>query len=167
VAVAIVLAACGGDTPITSRGGARAAVLVPEDPCGLVSVEDVEAATESTVVRNGLVPDERLFRPEEPELLSETSAIFLTNPCEYVTVGRHASIVVYADPEGGSDFGRERDRDPINTDRIEGIGDEAFAQGLASLHVLVGDGCFVLVTQHGAGWPGIRDLKELAIAALD
>lgn len=114
-----------------------------------------EKATNSTVVSSGLVPDKRLRLPTD------------SNPCEYVTEGRHGSIVVYVDTHGAAEFARQRDRDPVNTVAIEKVGDEAFVHALASLWVRVGDGYFVLGTQHGAGWPGVRDLQDLALAALD
>jgi hypothetical protein len=92
--------------------------------------------------------------------------IFRTNPCEFVTDGMHAAIVVYVDPNGAADFDRERGRDPLNAEEVVGLGDAAFSHGLASLHVRAGAGYFVLATQHGAGRDGIADLEGLARAAL-
>jgi hypothetical protein len=163
--VAFALASCGGGGPTTSNGGASPEPSLPRDPCQLLTIEEVEAGTGSTVVRAGLVPDERLIRPQGGEEF-DLPPIFTANPCEYVTDGMHASIVIYVDPHGAPDFVDQRDRDPVNTETIDGVGDEAFAHGLASLHVRVGDGYFVLGTQHGAGWPGIRDLEQLARTAL-
>lgn len=138
------LVACGGSE-----------LTLPDDPCALVTVEEVEAAIESTVVKSGLVPDERLRRPQD------------SNPCEYVTDGKHTSITLYVYPHGAADFALYRDRDPPNTEAIAGLGDEAFTFGRASLYVRIGDGYFVLTTQHGAGLPGVRDLQRLARSALD
>jgi hypothetical protein len=153
LALAIALTACTSDSE-TLRG-ARAGGLVPENPCSLVTTTDVEIATDSQVITSGLVPDEQQLRPQDP------------NPCQYETDGRHASIDIYVHPHGAADFARLQDRDPRNTESIQGVGDEAFAHGLAALYVRIDDGYFLLVTQHGAGWPGIRNLKDLALAALD
>lgn len=138
------LVACGGSE-----------LALPDDPCAVVTVEEVEAAIESTVVKSGLVPDERLRRPQGP------------NPCEYVTDGKHTSITLYVYPNGAADFALYRDRDPPNTEAIAGLGDEAFTLGRASLYVRVADGYFVLTTQHGAGLACVRDLQRLARSALD
>ena len=153
--VLALLLACGPEAAPSDDAGVSGASNLLADPCALVTVEEVESATASTVVSSGLVPDERLRFPEDPK------------PCEYVTDGQHEAISVYVHPHDASDFTRLRDEDPRNTDTIEGVGDDAYAHGLASLTVRVGDGYFVLVTQHGAGWAGIRDLKKLALAALD
>ena len=154
LALFFVLAACANDSAAPMEGDAQAAFILPDDPCALVSVEEVEAATGSTVVRSGPVPDKLMHVPTAP------------NPCEYVTDGQHGSIVVSVHPDGAAEFTRQRDRDPVNTVAIEGVGDESFAHALASLSVRVGDGYFVLSTQLGAGWPGVRDLQDLALAAL-
>jgi hypothetical protein len=158
------LVACGGNQPGAGGGDASEIPSLPEDPCALVTVEEVEAATGETVVRVGLIPDERLIRARVEKF--DLPEIFAANPCEYVTDGTHASIVVHVDPHGGPDFEDQRERDPVNTEAIEGVGDRAYAHGLASLHVRVDDGYFIVATQHGAGWPGIHDLEELARAAL-
>jgi hypothetical protein len=150
----IVLSACTGNPAQPIKDGASDGTL-PNDPCALVTVKEVEGVTGSPVVRSSLVPDERQHRPEDP------------NPCEYVTDGKHASITVYVDPHGAADFARDRDRDPRNTVTIAGLGDEAFSLGLSALYVRVGDGYFWLASQHGAGWPGLRDLKELARTAIE
>ena len=163
--MALVLTACASGA-VHSEGAASVDPTLPSDPCSLVTVEEVEAATGSEVVRTGLVPDDRLHRPTDIPGWGPPR-IFRTNPCEFVTDGMHASITVYVDPDGAADFAAERDTDPVNTEPIEGIGDEAFAHALASLHVRAGDGYFVLSTQHGAGWEGIEDLQDLARAALD
>ena len=133
------------------------APILPDDPCALVSPADVEAATDSTVTRSGPIPDwrKRLATDRDP------------NPCEYVTDGEHGSIAVYVDPHGAADFTRMRDKDPVNSEAIDGLGDEAFVFGLAVLYVRVAGGYFAMKTQHGAGWPGVRDLEDLARAALD
>jgi hypothetical protein len=143
-------AACTGGGPNTEGQDA-----LPTDPCTLVTVDDVEAATGNAVTGSGLVPDERQRLPELP------------NPCEYVTEGRHGSIVVSVNPDGAAMFDRLRERDPINSVPIDGVGDEAYAHGLSSLLVRVGGGYFEIGTQHGAGRAGVRDLIALARAALD
>ena len=165
VAAAFALAACGGNQAMTSGVDASHLQSLSQDPCALVTVEEVEAATGGTVVRAGLIPDERLIRPPDAEEF-DLPQIFTANPCEYVLDSMYASITVYVDPHGAGDFSDQRERDPINTETIEDVGDEAYAHGLASLHVRVGDGYFVLATQHGASWPAIHDLEELARAAL-
>lgn len=128
---------------------------MPSDPSTLLNVEEVEAVPGGPVTRTGIVPDERMHDPAGP------------NPCEYVTGGRHESILVFVEPHGGRAFDERRDRDPRNTVMIDGVGDEAFAHALVSLYVRVGDSYFMLSTQHGAGRTGIRDLKRLALEALD
>ena len=117
---------------------------------------EVESVTGRTVTRTGLVPDERMHPPADGP-----------NPCEYVVGGKHASIAVFVVPGGAAEFYRERQRDPVNTDAIEGVGDDAFASGLAVLNVLAEGQYVAFATQHGAGWDGIEDLKRLAHAALD
>jgi hypothetical protein len=150
VTTLLMVAACSGDASVLTNQA-----VLPEDPCALVTVKEVEAATGSTVVRSGLISDEQQRLPE------------LQNPCEYVTDGRHGSILVSVDTDGALVFARVRGEDPINTEPIEGVGDEAFAHGRSSLLVRVGDGYFEIGTQHGAGWPGVLDLTELARAALE
>lgn len=162
VSLAFALVGCAANA--TSVGSP--ATGLPDDPCGLVSVSDVEAATGSVVLRTGIIPDERLIERLIDPPPSGVPKVFQENPCDYVTDGRHGSITVFVDPEGGEDFADERARDPRNTEDIDGVGDAAFAHGLASLHVRVGDGYFVLTTQHGAGWDGIADLEALALAAI-
>jgi hypothetical protein len=49
---------------------------------------------------------------------------------------------------------------------LHGLGDEAYSQAMASVSVRVGEGYFVLGTQHGAGEEGVRDLRTLAELAL-
>jgi hypothetical protein len=115
------LVACGGNQPGAGGGDASEIPSLPEDPCALVTVEEVEAATGETVVRVGLIPDERLIRARVEKF--DLPEIFAANPCEYVTDGTHASIVVHVDPHGGPDFEDQRERDPVNTEAIEGVGD--------------------------------------------
>ena len=157
LAFIVASSACTGDdsdAPTPVRPPAAAGV-VPRDPCALLTVQEVEAVTGTAVTRSGLVPDERMHDPAGP------------NPCEYVTGGRHESILVFVEPHGAGAFDEWQERDPQNTVAIDGVGDEAFAHALASLYVRVQDSYFMLSTQHGAGRPGIRDLKRLARAALD
>jgi hypothetical protein len=45
VVAATVLAVCGGSGSAASGGGASASASLPQDPCQLVTVEEVEAAT--------------------------------------------------------------------------------------------------------------------------
>jgi hypothetical protein len=165
VTAAFLLTACGGNQPTTDGDAASEITSLPREPCALVTVEEVETATGEAVVRVGLVPDERLIRPQGGEEF-DLPPIVTANPCEYVTDGPHASIVVYVDPQGATDFADQRERDPINTVIIDGVGDAAYVHGLASLHVRVGDGYFILASQHGVGEPGIHDLEEIARAAL-
>ena len=86
--------------------------------------------------------------------------------CEYVVPGRHDMIVVAVYPNGADEFVRLRDRDPLNTNLLHGLCDEAYSQAMASVSVRVGEGYFVLGTQHGAGEEGVRDLRTLAELAL-
>jgi hypothetical protein len=151
----LLLAACTSNQTPPGHGGAWTRSPLPGDPCALLTVREVETVTGSQVLKSGLVPDDRKIVPAGP------------NPCEYVTDGRYASITVSVHPHGAQAFARLRDRDPRNTDRIEGVGDEAFALGLSALYVRVGGGYLWLATQHGAGWPAVRDLREIARAALN
>jgi hypothetical protein len=157
IVLLLVCAACAGaDGNVWTPGGSVPDPFdVPSDPCALLTVQEVEAVGGGPVIRTGLVPDERMHDPAGP------------NPCEYVTGGRHESILVFVEPHGAGAFDEWREGDQRNTVMIDGVGDEAFAHALASLYVRVGDTYFVLSTQHGAGRTGIRDLKRLALEALD
>lgn len=144
----LLLAACTGTEGLPGR--AQQGVALPKDPCALVTVHEVEAATGSRVIRSGLVPKESMRIPGAPR------------PCDHVTDGRHASIGVVVFPDGAADFTEERDEDPRNTIRIAGIGDEAFATAMNAVYVRVDGGYFVLATQLGAGRAGVQDLRALA-----
>jgi hypothetical protein len=141
-------------TACTRTGGSSTVVFLPSDPCDLLTVNDVESATESTVTKTEVVPVDNLMGPEVPT-------------CEYKTPnGKDGSIRVWVDPQGAATFAQYRDRDPVNNLAVEGIGDEAFVQGLATLWVRVGDGYFFVSTQLDAGPSGVKTLKKLALAAL-
>jgi hypothetical protein len=148
LALLATLAACtGGNATPTPPG-------LPTDPCALLTVHDVESATGSRVLRSGLVPDEMMIVPDFP------------NPCQYVTDGKDGSIRISVDPHGAATFDQYRDRDPVNNLAVEGIGDEAFVNGLATLWVRVGDGYFQVSTQLNPGPSGVVTLKNLAFDAL-
>ena len=149
LAVACVACAAAG-TPTT-----RAEPALPADPCALFTVQEVEEAIQSRVLRMGLVPKERVMTPED------------SPPCEYITAGRHASITVRVSPGTLDGFADLQRRDPANADIVGAVGDESYAHSLATLFVRVGKGYFVLDTQQGAGRAGVEDLKRLAVAALD
>ncbi len=125
---------------------------LPDDPCALVTTDQVAAATGSAVLSAGVVPDERLFSPTDP------------NPCAYETDGRFGQVIVMThDREGYVDI---RDRNPQFTQPVQGVGDEAFVQGGSSLWVLVGDSAFSIGAQHGAGDAAVSMLETLAWDAL-
>ncbi len=126
---------------------------LPDDPCALLTSEQVAAATGSVVLSSSVIPDDRFIFPVEP------------NPCGYETDGPFAQVTVWVG-HGRQAFIDARDRDPRNTDPVRGIGDEAFVNGKASIWVLVGDGAFSIDTQHGAGDEGVAMLKTLAQDAL-
>ncbi len=126
---------------------------LPDDPCALLTREQVAAATGSAVLSSGVIPDERFIFPVEP------------NPCGYETDGRFAEVIVWVG-YGRQAFIDARDRDPRNTRPVEGIGDEAFEHGKATLWVLVGNGAFSIGTQHGAGDGAVAVLETLARDAL-
>jgi hypothetical protein len=151
----LLLGACTSHQAPPGHGGARTGSPLAGDPCALLTVREVETITGSQVLKSGLVPDDRKIVPAGP------------NPCEYLTDGRYASITVSVHPRGAKAFAQLRHRDPRNTYKIDGLGDEAFALGLSALYVRVGGGYLWLATQHGAGWPAVRDLRELARAALN
>ncbi|MEO8292974.1 MAG: hypothetical protein ABI635_07510 [Actinomycetota bacterium] len=132
----------------------RLSVLaLPDDPCALLTREQVAAATGSAVLSAGVLPDERFMVPVDP------------NPCGYETDGRFGQVIVTVE-QGRRAFIEARDRDPRNTQPLESIGDEAFVHGGADLWVLVGDGSFSIEAQHGAGDAAVSMLQTLARDAL-
>jgi hypothetical protein len=147
LALLIVTAAC------TGGNGTPTPIELTADPCGLLTISDVEAATGSTVTTTGVVPIDKLLGPELPT-------------CAYKTNGKDGSIRVSVDPHGAATFAQYRDRDPANNLAVEDIGDEAFVHGLATLWVRIGDGYFAVSTQLGAGQPGVKTLKQLALDAI-
>ena len=150
--IVVALVSCTGET-LTRDNVTTGAALSP-DPCELLSSTDVELATGAQVQGRGPVPEERMISSGGPPL------------CEYVVPGRHDTIVVAVDPNGADEFVRLRDRDPLNTNLLHGLGDEAYSQAMVSVSVRVGEGYFVLGTQHGAGEEGVGDLRTLAELAL-
>lgn len=155
--LALALFACQSQGTGEVPAGSNEADALPSDPCALVTVAEVEAATGSAVEGWRIVPDEEFHGRPPP----------LPNPCEYLMGGKHTSIHVWVVRGGAEDFDSQQERDPINSEVVDGIGDGAYTHGLGSLYVRVGDGFFFLVSQTGAGRRGVADLKELAVAALD
>jgi hypothetical protein len=148
-AAAVVVLLLGG------CAASRAPRRLPSDPCSVVTVDQVEAATHGNVLTSHLLPDTAMMRPSDP------------NPCEYVTDGLHGAISVNVAHNGVRDFLRIHGRDPRNTIDVGGIGDAAFIHGLSAIFVRLGNDYFAIGSQTGVGGPGSRDLERLAKAALE
>lgn len=151
--VAAVLVVAPGSLP---RFGGPAAGVLGSDPCALLTVSEVEDATQSTVTSSRLLIAEEMLDPDEPR------------PCVFETDGQHARISVAVDPTGEDDFAQWRDANRgANLVPLAGIGDEAYSFAGAMVLVRVDSGYFEISSQHGAASPGaLADLAELARAAV-
>jgi len=140
-------------TACTGGNGTPTPPELPTDPCAYLTINDVESATGEQVSGAEGVPVDNMVGPQFPT-------------CMYKTGGRDGSIWVSVNPQGAETYAQVRDRDPANTLAVQNIGDEAFVYALAALWVRVGDGFFVVGTQHDAGASGVETLKALARDAI-
>jgi hypothetical protein len=125
--VLLVLLAPACD-PRMTPGGDRALLTVdPSAPCSLLSPEQVARALDMTV-------DQAAEVDSHPDNQGRTVPL-----CLYETGHPYDSVTIQL--EGGvsaSDFESRLNRDPINTARIEGLGDDAFIHAGTSVSVSVG-----------------------------
>lgn len=105
----------------------------PEEPCDLLSPEQVQRAIGTEVTT-------------EREVDSHDPA---TRICSYETREPWASVgVVLETGITPSEFRKRARRDAINTEATAGIGDDAFIHGCASINVLLGEVVVGMSVQH-------------------
>jgi DNA-binding beta-propeller fold protein YncE len=162
VASAIALLAIGSlvwsfsDRPGPVSGGG-VPIVVPDDPCDLLTAGAVERAT------GGRVLSWRQL--EQPDMKGPTPDALL--PCEYSTDSRFGSILVTTDPNDITGFVGARDRDPRQVSVIDGLGDEAFVYGKGAIWVRVGGAYFSIGAQLHPGDESVAMLTVLAHDAID
>jgi len=144
----------GATLTLTSEAGVLRYVT---HPCSLLTDDEVERATGDRVTSSGLVPLELMRVPGGPR------------SCSYEVPGTYTSVGVHVQPSTLEEFHATPDRDPESniTIPVEGIGDEAYIEGMGSISVFRGDHYVSIGLQHGAGTPDVtRVLEDLARAAL-
>lgn len=121
--VAVTLGACEservekGPSPITAE-------IDPQNPCDLLSPEQVEAAIKTEV------------RGEE----EVGSHDLVTRICSYKTTKPWSSVgLSLEDGISRDEFDERIRRDPPNTEAVEGIGDGAFIHGCSGVFVYAGE----------------------------
>jgi hypothetical protein len=145
-------------TPSNNGGSVPAAQtppVVPADPCDLITSDDVEAATGSTVTSSGIVPPSQMIDPSSN-----------TKICAFDTDGRYGSITTVSEPTGAAAKFEELAADP-NADPVTGFDDQAFVSGGAGIWVKVGDGYFTIGSQLGAGDGATAVVTTLAHDAVE
>ena len=136
----LVASSCGaeGDTPPSAGGppsdeSPSAPQVDPEDPCALLSPEDIERAIRADVSTEREVGSKDL----------------VTRICSYDTAKPWSSVGVSVEDEVTAEaFNEKMTRDPPNTQKVDGIGDGAFIHGCSGIAVLVEDTQVSLGVQH-------------------
>lgn len=126
-----------------------------QDPCSILTENDVATATGDPVASSGLVPPEQMRIPG------------LGPVCSYEVPGRFTSVGVEVASTSMEAFEAERDSDPANTDIVQGIGEGAYIHGLGSIVVFDRGREIEIGFQHGPGTEAVPVLEQLARAALD
>lgn len=139
VIVLLLASSCAEEGRTTSSAGSPStgsrpvAQVDPEDPCALLSPEEIERAIGTNV-------------SGEREVGSRDH---VTRICIYDTTKPWSSVGVSLEDEVTAEaFNQEMDRDPRNTEKVEGIGDGAFIHGCAGITLLVEDTQVSLGVQH-------------------
>lgn len=155
IAVAAIAVAVRAFSGGTSTPGA--ATTIPADPCGLVTTAQVEEATGGRVTATRRLDRSDYMVP--PPSGSEL-------PCEFVTDSRFGAIIVSTGIDDTTAFQTVLSQDRQNVTAIDTLGDQAFADGKASVWVRIGDSYFSLGAQRSAGDGAIAMLSQLARTAL-
>lgn len=133
---ATLLTACGsapahqsGDAvEASNQAAASSEELDPDDPCSLLTPEEVAEATDLDV-------DEEREVPSKPGPKGKTQQL-----CLYRTTPPYNFIVVSFESDvSEEDFRARMERDPSNTEEISDVGDLGFLHGGAGLSTLIGD----------------------------
>ncbi len=141
-ALLIVLMLIATACQSTSETPEPRAVVNPHDPCALLSPAQVEDALGSDV------RSERLGE-------SRPGPEGVVPLCLYETGPPFSTLALHVEqPVSRSEFDREIDRDPRNTETLDGIGDAAFIHAGVSILVLQ-DGTVV-----GASLQHFEDIDE-------
>lgn len=122
----LILIASACDSNPSSDGTLPLRVVDPFDPCSLLSSEEVAEALEMEVHRVA----EADSHPDSDGRTVPLCVYETGHPYDSVAIQLEAGVTA-------SDFEMRHDRDPINTVRIDGVGDDAFIHAGASVAVLV------------------------------
>jgi hypothetical protein len=137
-------------------GGDRALRTVDlSAPCSLLSPEQVARALDMTV-------DHAAEVDSHPDTQGRTVplCVYEGHPYDSVTIQLEGGV-------SSSDFESRLNRDPINTARIEGLGDDAFIHAWASVSVRVGQEVVSITLQKFGGHEATKIvLERLAREAL-
>lgn len=121
------------------------------DPCALLTMDDVEGATDSSVTTTRVVGADVMNDP------------YPVQRCVFYTDGRYGRITVAIDPDGRDDFAEWRDanRGPTLT-ALVGLADEAYSSGDGTIRVRAGSGYFEISPEHSTDSATMADMAELA-----
>ena len=127
-----------------------------QDPCSLLTTEEVALAVGSAVQSAGLVPPFGMKLPGSGPVCSYDAP---TTPYSSVNVGIETSTLQRFDSEAAADEANFMD--------ITGVGERAYIAGMGSIAVFDDGRDIRIGLQHGAGDPAIPLLEALGRAAID
>ena len=117
--VVLLVAGCDAEEVPPMPDPERAVVVDEEDPCGVVTSEEMAEATGGRAGRT------REAQGHSSELL-----------CSYPVGPPYSTVTVHVETDvSEAEFRRRMERDPINTERLQGVGDLAFTHGLVAVSV--------------------------------
>ncbi|MGH8991022.1 MAG: hypothetical protein ACRDZ7_05780 [Acidimicrobiia bacterium] len=163
-AVLIVLALVG-----CSGNGDDEQVVLPEDPCALLSADDVAATTEATVTKTERVASiDQIVAVQDRGGTADDVPTGDRRLCSYTTTSRLRAITVFVPKASGDAAKLFTSRRGGHDESVDGVGDDAYLAGGASLHVLVGVAAFSIQVQDATGATEVRGvLTKLAKRAID
>lgn len=139
--LALAVAGCDGED--------EKDVVMPEDPCALLSATDVAAAIDGSVEKVERVPSiDQIVAAQDRGGTREDVPVDDRRLCSYTTTSPLAAITVFVpkpSDDGAELFRSARRRDD---EGVSSVGDNAYLSGGASLRVLVGGASFSIGIQH-------------------
>jgi heat shock protein HslJ len=127
-----------------------------QDPCSLLTHQEVADAVGGGVRSSGLVPPSRMKIPGAGPV------------CSYdVPTTRFSSVGVQIETSTLERFESQAAEDEANFMDVPGVGEQAYISGMGSIVVLDGDREIEIGVQHGAGDAAIPVLEALGRAAVD
>ena len=127
-----------------------------QDPCSLLTPEEVSEAVGGEVKASALVPPSGLKAPSLGPVCSHT----------VVPLTPFSSISVHVETSTLQQFEAEAAADEADLMDIAGVGDRAYISGMNSILVFDADRKIEIGLQHGAGDAAIPVLEALGLAAV-